>query len=95
MDGNGVVHTRKVKKHHGLLHAITFAMTGGMSAPINAALIGKNLAYNGETDRRINTDLNLSRRKSPKASRLTSGHGRTTRAHVRPPGLRWFTARAS
>ena len=47
--GAPVVIVRKHKKTHWLLHAITFGVTGGMSAPLNAAVVARNATYNATT----------------------------------------------
>ena len=44
-----VVITRKQRKTHWLLHAILFAFTGGMSAPVSAAVAAGNATYNSNT----------------------------------------------
>lgn len=47
--GAPVVIMRKQKKTRWWLHAITFAATGGMSAPLNAAVAARNASYNRDT----------------------------------------------
>lgn len=44
--GAPVVIVRKHKKTHWLLHAVTFGLTGGLSAPLNAAVVARNASYN-------------------------------------------------
>lgn len=47
--GAPVVIVRKHKKTHWLAHALTFALTGGMSVPLNAAVVARNASYNATT----------------------------------------------
>jgi hypothetical protein len=47
--GAPVVITRKYKRTHWFWHAVTFGLTGGMSAPLNAAVAVHNASYNSGT----------------------------------------------
>lgn len=46
-----VVITRKYKRLHKGAHLIAFMLTGGASAPVTAARLATNAAYNNETAR--------------------------------------------
>lgn len=56
-DANGVTHTRKVKKANMLLHGLALMATGGMSAPVGAAKVAADAAYNEGTCQRIARDM--------------------------------------
>ena len=44
-----VVVTRKHKRTRWFWHAVTLGLTGGMSAPLNAAVAARNAGYNATT----------------------------------------------
>jgi hypothetical protein len=46
-----VVITRKHKRLHKGWHVLAFMLTGGVSAPVTAARVAANAAYNAETAR--------------------------------------------
>lgn len=55
-DADGVTHTRKVRKHHYLAHAAAYALTGGASGLVSAAMVASADAYNAQTRGRIAAD---------------------------------------